>query len=193
MAFLPLSSPSQVNSGAGQYNFQFNEDGGGALARQIARADSVTGGAGGTVSIQSAPAKASSPTTAPSAVVAACVDKATGDGYTCVQQQAWGKCGEAWMSSGGFCAKSCGRCGARRADGGEEVVDGGGRRLAQAAPTDPAADGGRPPPPHRHHPGAPPEPAPRVSARSARAAAAADAAAAAARISVPERQPAIDD
>ena len=40
---------------------------------------------------------------------------------------------------------------------------------------------------------APDEPAPRVSARSARAAAAADAAAAAARISVPERQPAIDD
>lgn len=35
---------------------------------------------------------------------------ALADGYTCAQQAKWGKCGEAWVTQGGFCRKSCGRC-----------------------------------------------------------------------------------
>ena len=32
-------------------------------------------------------------------------------GYSCAQQAAWGKCGADFMTSGGFCAATCGRCG----------------------------------------------------------------------------------
>ena len=37
-----------------------------------------------------------------------CCDDAPTSTYSCQQQAAWGKCGEAWMA--GFCARSCGRC-----------------------------------------------------------------------------------
>ena len=37
-----------------------------------------------------------------------CCDDAPTSTYSCQQQAAWGKCGEAWMS--GFCDFSCGRC-----------------------------------------------------------------------------------
>ncbi|CAG9461711.1 unnamed protein product [Pedinophyceae sp. YPF-701] len=39
----------------------------------------------------------------------ACDDKQPGD-YTCEQQKAWGKCGEAWLRDGGFCRLTCGAC-----------------------------------------------------------------------------------
>jgi hypothetical protein len=39
----------------------------------------------------------------------ACHDVPT-PGYTCAQQRGWGKCGAAWMKSGGYCAHTCGRC-----------------------------------------------------------------------------------
>lgn len=42
---------------------------------------------------------------------AACSDTPTPDGYTCAQQQGWGKCDESWMISGNYCAQTCGRCG----------------------------------------------------------------------------------
>ena len=37
-----------------------------------------------------------------------CDDAPPTSTYSCQQQAAWGKCGEAWMA--GFCDFSCGRC-----------------------------------------------------------------------------------
>lgn len=47
---------------------------------------------------------------APATDGAACADRPTPEGFTCQQQAGWGKCGEAWMAEGGFCAATCGRC-----------------------------------------------------------------------------------
>ena len=43
-----------------------------------------------------------------------CCDDAPTSTYSCEQQEAWGKCGEPWMS--GFCDLSCGRCASSEAD-----------------------------------------------------------------------------
>eukprot|EP01026_Neomeris_dumetosa_P022436 TRINITY_DN1932_c0_g2_i2.p3 TRINITY_DN1932_c0_g2~~TRINITY_DN1932_c0_g2_i2.p3 ORF type:complete len:268 (-),score=31.37 TRINITY_DN1932_c0_g2_i2:343-1059(-) len=40
-----------------------------------------------------------------------CTDISPDKTYTCADQQRFGKCNSAWMVSGGFCARSCGRCG----------------------------------------------------------------------------------
>jgi hypothetical protein len=38
-----------------------------------------------------------------------CSDKDT-PGYTCAQQKSFGACSASWMTQGGFCARTCGRC-----------------------------------------------------------------------------------
>ena len=57
-------------------------------------------------------ASSSDPTPEPAPAPACeggCCDVAPpGSTYSCEQQAAWGKCGEAWMA--GFCDLSCGRC-----------------------------------------------------------------------------------
>ena len=40
---------------------------------------------------------------------ASCSDKDT-PGYTCAQQKSFGACSASWMTQGGFCAWTCGRC-----------------------------------------------------------------------------------
>lgn len=41
---------------------------------------------------------------------AICEDEPAPGGHSCKQQAAWGKCGEAWIRQGGWCAATCGRC-----------------------------------------------------------------------------------
>ena len=40
-----------------------------------------------------------------------CSDNAPPGSNGCWQQKQWGKCGEAWMAAGNYCAATCGRCG----------------------------------------------------------------------------------
>lgn len=44
------------------------------------------------------------------ALASPCVDKASPGGYTCAEQKKFGKCEEAWLLKGGYCAVTCGRC-----------------------------------------------------------------------------------
>lgn len=100
-----------VSGGTRQYNFAFNEDGGPAVEKQWAAA------AAGAVS--GAPGAGAPPTPK-------CGDVTPPGGWTCEQQKCFNACGASWMTSGGFCARTCGRCrpGAVRADGTEAVDDG---------------------------------------------------------------------
>ena len=56
----------------------------------------------------SAAAAASDPAPAPACEGGCCDGAPPASTYSCQQQAAWGKCGEAWMA--GFCDFSCGRC-----------------------------------------------------------------------------------
>ena len=42
---------------------------------------------------------------------AACSDVTPPGEAGCQQQKEWGKCGEAYLQKGNYCARSCGRCG----------------------------------------------------------------------------------
>jgi hypothetical protein len=50
------------------------------------------------------------PGAVPPGTRAACTDQPPNSQYTCAQQKQWGKCSASWMTSGNFCAKTCGRC-----------------------------------------------------------------------------------
>ena len=39
-----------------------------------------------------------------------CADTPTPEGFSCVSQKEWGKCGEIWMVEGNYCELTCGRC-----------------------------------------------------------------------------------
>lgn len=39
-----------------------------------------------------------------------CPDDPPPKGFSCSLQKAWGKCDSTWMTAGGFCKNSCGRC-----------------------------------------------------------------------------------
>lgn len=109
-----------VPSNPKQYNFAFGEDGSAAIEKQWAAASggSISGAAG--VSAASTAAK--------------CSDNVPPGGFTCAQQKGYGKCAESWMTSGGFCAKTCGRCTpAKRADGTEIMDDDAGYVSVQSA------------------------------------------------------------
>lgn len=49
------------------------------------------------------------PSPPPPPAPSTCDDKPT-PGYTCAQQKSWGKCNETWMTGGGYCRQTCGRC-----------------------------------------------------------------------------------
>ena len=106
-----------VGGGTKEYNFAFDQDGGAAVEKQWAAAASGAVSGGGV-----APAAATTTTTAASSPK--CGDAVPPGGYSCQQQKDWGKCAENWLTSGGFCARTCGRCApARRADGSEIVEE----------------------------------------------------------------------
>lgn len=112
-----------VGGGTKEYNFAFDQDGGAAVEKQWAAAASGAISGGGV-----APAAATTTTTTTTAAAASssnkCGDAVPPGGYTCQQQKDWGKCAESWLTSGGFCARTCGRCTpARRADGSEIVEE----------------------------------------------------------------------
>lgn len=84
-----------------------------ATRRRLAATDSIMDDAGGfqprgSSSIGPVGAFGRGPSGGGATVARACADTAAPDGYSCAQQQAWGKCGEAWMAK--YCAATCGRC-----------------------------------------------------------------------------------
>lgn len=109
-----------VPSNPKQYNFAFGEDGSAAIEKQWAAA--ASGSISGVQGVSPTPPGSK------------CSDNVPPGGYTCAQQKGYGKCAESWMTSGGFCAKTCGRCSpAKRADGTEIMDDDAGYVSVQSA------------------------------------------------------------
>jgi hypothetical protein len=79
-----------------------NGDAAGASSSTSASASSK----GGSASTSASASASASTTEAPS-----CNDAAPPGSFSCEQQKQFGKCGEAFMTQGNFCASTCGRCG----------------------------------------------------------------------------------
>jgi hypothetical protein len=90
---------------------------------------SATPGSSAAGSAPSTPSSSATATVASSskAGAAGCTDAAPPGSFTCAQQKGFGKCDEAFMTQGNFCAATCGRC-----SGSEQVKSSngpGGRKL----------------------------------------------------------------
>ena len=97
--------------------------------------DSSTPGADGApASSTSASASGSGPSTTPgsedgSSANGGCREVPTPDGYSCQQQKDWGKCGQDFIQTNGYCKCTCGGGGS----GGGSNNDNGGQQQQQQA------------------------------------------------------------
>ena len=91
--------------------------------------DSSTPGADG-ASAGSGPSSSSGPSAAPRSEGNAnggsgCRDVPTPDGYSCQQQKDWGKCGQDFIKTNGYCKCTCGNGGSDQ----QQQQAGGSRRM----------------------------------------------------------------
>ncbi|KAL6779378.1 hypothetical protein ACKKBG_A12095 [Auxenochlorella protothecoides x Auxenochlorella symbiontica] len=92
----------------------------------------ATCGSCGSSASGSSPASSSSPSTSGSSD---CQDTPPSGGSTCEQQLQWGACSQGWMTSGNYCAATCGRCGSGASTSPAQVSSysgPAGRRLLRA-------------------------------------------------------------